>query len=239
MASLLVCERDVGEQTTHLRRVVVLDRRFEMLARRRRLLQLTPEPAQETDLCRAAHSGSVTVRVSPSSVTDPPSVRTTRTATAAPRSRRSSPSTTGADDLVTGVIVSIAPSTCNSTSAKCGLCQRRDPALRRLGIDVHFLSLAAHMHALLAELSRRELRELERVGRLQARLVRPALDPRGGAELVEQLVELARGGVDHLHVALLRLTEIVHTQHRPREAMDRRQRCAQVVSGERHEPRKA
>ena len=46
--------------------------------------------------------------------------------------------------------------------------------------------------------------------RLQARLVAAALDPGGGAELVEQLRELPRRRVDHLHVVLLRLAEIAH-----------------------------
>ena len=73
----------------------------------------------------------------------------------------------------------------------------------------------------------------------RARLVAAALDPRGDAELVEQLGELKRSGVDHLHVALFRLAEVAHAHERLREAVDRRQRRAQVVSGERDEPRKA
>ena len=48
-------ERHVGEQPPHLRRVVVLHRRFEMLARRRRLLELAAQPAQQADLrCRGS-----------------------------------------------------------------------------------------------------------------------------------------------------------------------------------------
>ena len=70
------------------------------------------------------------------------------------------------------------------------------------------------------------------------RLVASAFDPRGDAELVEQLRELARRRVDHLHVALLRLAEVAHADERLREAVNRRQRRPQVVSGERDEPRK-
>src|SRR5512133_241449 len=118
MATLLVRERHVGEEAPNLRGVVVLDRRLEVLADRRRLLQLPAEPAQEADLRGARHSGSLTVRVSPSSSSEPPSARTTRTATAAPRSRRSSPSTTGAEEFVTGEIVSVERSTRSSTSSR-------------------------------------------------------------------------------------------------------------------------
>ena len=48
--SLAVVERDGGEQAPHLRRVVVLDRRLEMLAQRRRLAELASQPAQQADL---------------------------------------------------------------------------------------------------------------------------------------------------------------------------------------------
>jgi hypothetical protein len=43
---------------------------------------------------------------------------------------------------------------------------------------------------------------------------------------------LKRGAVDHLQVALLGLAEIAHAHERLREAVNRRQRRAQVVSGE-------
>src|SRR5207248_8223821 len=102
VAALLRREGNVGEEPADLGRVVVLDRRLEMLSHDHRLLELAAQPALEADLRAARHSGSVTVSVSPSSSTDPPRARTTRTATAAPRSRSSSPSTTGADDAVTG-----------------------------------------------------------------------------------------------------------------------------------------
>src|SRR5207237_1294307 len=59
-----------------------------------------------------------TVSSSPSTATLPPRACTTRTATAAPRSRRSSPSSTGADAGVTGEIASSGPWTLSSTSSK-------------------------------------------------------------------------------------------------------------------------
>jgi hypothetical protein len=74
---------------------------------------------------------------------------------------------------------------------------------------------------------------------LECRLVASAFDARGDAELVEELGELKSCAVDHLHVALLGLTEIAHPDERLREAVNRRQRGAQVVSGKRDEPREA
>src|SRR5207245_9664127 len=103
-------ERDVDQQSTHLRRVVVLDRRLEVLAGRRGLLELAAKPAQQADLsCTGGHSGRRTVRLSPSSSTEPPSARTARTATAAPRSRSSSPSSTGPAEGVTGEVLTVPP----------------------------------------------------------------------------------------------------------------------------------
>ena len=97
------------------------------------------------------------------------------------------------------------------------------------------LALAVDVDPVLAEVRRRGPGELEGVDRLQARLVAPALDARRRAELVEELGELARRGVDHLHVALLRLAEVAHADQRLREAVDRRERGAQIVRGERDE----
>src|SRR5439155_4340644 len=72
MAALIARERHVREQPAHLGWVVVLDCGLEMLAARRRLLKLAPEPAEKADLRRPAHSVKPTERVSPSSPTDPP-----------------------------------------------------------------------------------------------------------------------------------------------------------------------
>ena len=71
MTALRLGERHVGEQAPHLGRIVVLDSRLEMLARGRRLLQLAAQPAQETDLRCATHSGSLTASVSPFTDTEP------------------------------------------------------------------------------------------------------------------------------------------------------------------------
>src|SRR5262249_6335141 len=63
------------------------------------------------------HSGRRTCSVSASTATEPPSARTSWAATAAPRSRRSSPRTTGADAGVIGAIVSSGPVAVTSTSS--------------------------------------------------------------------------------------------------------------------------
>ena len=117
--------------------------------------------------------------------------------------------------------------------------ERGDAALGRLRIDVHLRAHAADVDALVPELGCGRLCELHALHGLQARLVAPAFDPRRRPELVEQLGKLTRGQVDHLHVALLRLTEIAHPDQRLREAVDRRQRSAQIVCRKRHEAREA
>ena len=53
-------------------------------------------------------------------------------------------------------------------------------------------------------------------------------------ELVHQLVDLSRGGADHLYVARRRRLQRQLLQ-RPREAVDRRQRRQDVVAGDRNE----
>jgi len=72
MAALIARERHVREQPAHLGWVVVLDCGLEMLAARRRLLKLAPEPAEQADLSGPAHSARLTDNVSPSSWTEPP-----------------------------------------------------------------------------------------------------------------------------------------------------------------------
>jgi hypothetical protein len=81
-------------------------------------------------------------------------------------------------------------------------------------------------------------REVKRVDGLAIRLIAIALDPRGDAELVQELSELERSRVDHLEVSLFRLAEVVHAHKGLREPVDRRQRRTQVVSGERDKLRK-
>ena len=56
VTALSVVERELREQTARLRRVVVLDRGLQVLAHRRRLAELTPEPAEQRDV-RSFHMG--------------------------------------------------------------------------------------------------------------------------------------------------------------------------------------
>ena len=72
---------------------------------------------------------------------------------------------------------------------------------------------------------------------MEVRLVALGFDARGERELVEQLGELTGSGFDHLDVPLLRLLEVAHPHERLREAVDRRERCAEIVGRERDEPR--
>ena len=72
-----------------------------------------------------------------------------------------------------------------------------------------------------------------------ARVVAARLDPRGERQLVEQLGDLRRGGVDHLDVPVGRRLEVAGPHQRPREAVHRRERRAQVVARERDEPGKS
>jgi hypothetical protein len=57
-AALRVAELEPREQPPRLRDIVVLDRRFEVFARRDRLAQLSPQPAEKTHL-RRVHRASV------------------------------------------------------------------------------------------------------------------------------------------------------------------------------------
>ena len=78
--------------------------------------------------------------------------------------------------------------------------------------------------------------ERERVRLAHDRVVAAALDPRGEREQVEQLGQLVGGGVDQAEIAdALVLVELVHPQHRLREALHGRERRAQVMAGERDE----
>src|SRR5439155_18988166 len=108
--ALLRCEGDLCQQPAHLGRVVVLDGGLEPLAHRQRLCKLAAEPAAQADLRGPRHSGRLTTTASPSIATEPPSSSTSRTATAAPRSRRSWPNSTGPEAAVTGLMVRLAPS---------------------------------------------------------------------------------------------------------------------------------
>ena len=163
------------------------------------------------------------------------------TATAAPRSRRSSPSTTGAEAGVIGETRSSVPSATTST------CSR--PPCR----SAHWTSAETDRAAsasvsteapspetadpLRPELRRDRLGELARRDRQQLRLVAVALDPRGERELVDQLGELLRRRLDHLRIAAELRVEPLGTRDRTREPVHGRQRRAQVVAGQADELR--
>ena len=66
-----------------------------------------------------------------------------------------------------------------------GLRERCDTALDRFRVDVHLCTFAAGVDTVGAELLGRQTGELERVERLQARLVTAAFDPRRRTELVQ------------------------------------------------------
>jgi hypothetical protein len=117
--------------------------------------------------------------------------------------------------------------------AQSRLCKRGDGALRCLAVDLDLRPFTQDDDPLLAQLRRRRPGQLERVRRLQVRLVAAVFDPRRNPELVEQLGKLERCCVDHLEVALLRLAEVAHPHEGLREAVDRRERRAQIVCGER------
>jgi hypothetical protein len=58
VAALLVGEIEARDEPPRLGRVVVLDRRLEMLAQRRRLRELAPQPAEQAHLgCLDCHMG--------------------------------------------------------------------------------------------------------------------------------------------------------------------------------------
>ena len=77
---------------------------------------------------------------------------------------------------------------------------------------------------------------VERVRLAHDRVVTASLDPRREREQVEQLDQLVGGGVDQTEVAeALVLVEVVHPQHRLREALHGREGRPQVVAGERDE----
>ena len=82
-------------------------------------------------------------------------------------------------------------------------------------------------------------RELERVGGGEHGVVAARLDPRGEAELVEKRGHLVGRRFDQVDEVRLALAERARPRQRLREAVDRRQRRAQVVARERDEPCKA
>ncbi len=112
--------------------------------------------------------------------------------------------------------------------------ERGQRRLDRLDVGLERGALAGHADRLADPLGG-GLRERERVGLAQRRLVAVALDPRDDAELVEQLAHLPGGGLDHPHVPGLRVLELAAAGERAGEAVHRRKRRPQVVARQRDE----
>jgi hypothetical protein len=89
--------------------------------------------------------------------------------------------------------------------------------------------------AILAEARRRRPCQLERVDLARRRVVAARLDPRGERQLVDQLRKLRSRSIDHLDVPVGRRLQASGAHERRREAVNRRQRRAQVVARERDE----
>jgi GTP cyclohydrolase IV len=111
--------------------------------------------------------------------------------------------------------------------------ERREPPLGRVPLDEDLRTGSAG-ESLLPHPTRRRLRQLERVGLNQVRREAPRLDPRRQSEVVEDIRDLSRGGLDHLDVAVGRLPDLVLAQG-VREAGHGREGSPQVVTGERDE----
>jgi GTP cyclohydrolase IV len=109
----------------------------------------------------------------------------------------------------------------------------RQPALGRVPIDEDRRTRPTG-DRLLPQATRGGLRQLERVRLGHIRRVATGLDPRCQPEVVQDLRQLAGGGLDHLDVTVGRLPQLVLEQ-RVREAGHGREGRPQVVTGERHE----
>src|SRR5439155_12439487 len=110
--------------------------------------------------------------------------------------------------------------------------ERRDTALDGLEVGRDGRALAADSDLVLAEPLLSRPRELERARLPQRRLVAPRLDAGGERELVEQLGHLARGGSDHLDVAIGRRLELDCPLERLHESVHGGQWRAYVVAAE-------
>src|SRR5689334_3860348 len=121
--------RDLADVDEHARTKLPAEKRLHVVTERHLVAGATREVPERPRLEQALgfelvvadveqhHSGRRTCSVSSSTLTEPPSARTSNAATAAPRSRRSSPSTTGADAGVIGAIVNSGPAAVTSTSS--------------------------------------------------------------------------------------------------------------------------
>jgi hypothetical protein len=118
-----------------------------------------------------------------------------------------------------------------ATVAERRLDEGRDPALDGGDVRLERSTGAGDVHPLLAEPLGRRAGELERIRLAEGGLVAPGLDPRRERQLVDQLRDLRRGGVDHLDVPVGRRRETVALEGL-RETVHRRKRRTKVVAGE-------
>ena len=107
----------------------------------------------------------------------------------------------------------------------------------RVPVDAHDLATARDLHLPRVDLGEGRGCELRQLLLLQVGVPPAALDPCGEPQVLEELRQLQRRGVDHLQVANCLLRLAAHPQERPGEAVHRRERRPQVVDGERHEAR--
>jgi GTP cyclohydrolase IV len=102
------------------------------------------------------------------------------------------------------------------------------------GVDPDDRALPLDLDSFLAESLGGRAREVERVDLLYDGLVASELDAGDEPELVQELAHLAGGGLDHLDVPRRGSLQVGLGQ-RAREAVHRRERRAEIVTGKRHE----
>ena len=193
---------------------------------------------------RVADTGqSWTTSSSPSSSTEPPSARTTRPATAAPRSRRSSPSTIGPAFSGTGESVKRAPATTTADPRDAAVAddaarELRERARDRLGLGLDRRPGSRRPRP-------RRPRPVRRP-RARARACPPRAAPaRSGRSRSARRARGRRGAprADRRpprscrRKRAVRLVVLVHARQRLGEAVHGRERRAQVVARERDETR--
>jgi GTP cyclohydrolase-4 len=110
----------------------------------------------------------------------------------------------------------------------------REGPHRRFDVDADRRAFALHLDPFFAEALGGGASKLQRVDLRQHGVVASELDPGDEAELVQELAHLTGGGLDHLDVPRRSGLELGLGQ-RSREAVHRRQRRAEIVTGKRHE----
>jgi GTP cyclohydrolase IV len=119
--------------------------------------------------------------------------------------------------------------------AQRALGERRDGALGGVDVNRDAGPFASDGDAFLAETGGGGPRDLERVDLGGHGVVPAGLDPSRERQLVDELRELLRRGLDHPDVTAGRLLDRGHAGERPRKAVHGRKRRAQVVAREHDE----